>query len=183
MPAPFRSFPSRRQRAWLRAWLVTAAIATVLPSAAVQATGDGGRPGRLDPIVGLWNAKATLVICGTGQPVPLPPGQRNPFDAMALFAADGTMHDTNANDPRARSSSFGTWRRIGPRAYEFAFQFFRFEPSGSGVPIGSQVVRHEVRLAWDGQSYTSQGTATFYDVDGNPLPAGGCSTSTATRFR
>ena len=110
------------------------------------------------------------------------------FDAMALFARGGTFHDTNKGQPPAsRSSGFGTWRRIKRREYEFAFKLFRFNPDGT--PRGSQIVRHTVTLSRDGKSYTSEGTAVYYDlngnqtdVNGNPTTEPGCSTSTATRF-
>ena len=79
-----------------------------------------------------------------------------------------------------RSDHFGTWRHIRGHKYKFAFKFFRFD--AAGTPLGSQIVRHTVVLAGNGKSYKSEGTAEFYDTDGN-LVMEGCSDATATRFK
>jgi hypothetical protein len=129
-------------------------------------------------IEGVWLATVTLTNCATGQPLPFPEAI---FDAMAMFASNGTFHDTNENSPTVRSAAFGAWEHIGGRRYEFAFRFFRFD--ATGMKLGSQIVRHAVRLSRDGKSYTSSGTAEFYDVSGIRMLPDGCSTSTATRFK
>jgi hypothetical protein len=131
-----------------------------------------------ESIRGVWNVTVTLTNCVTGLPLPFPGAT---FDAMALFEADGTLHDTNSQNPATRSASFGYWERTGPLQYRFAFRFFRFD--GGGQLIGSQVVRHDVEMSPDGQSYVSSGTAEFYDTSGNPTMPNGCSRSVATRFR
>ena len=147
----------------------------------VQFGGDGHWR-EVDRIEGTWNVTVTITLCdSSGLPTDTPVPGISPIDAMALFAANGTFHDTNATNPALRSPGFGTWRRTGHRTYEFAFKFFRFNPA-IGV-IGPQIVRHTVVLARDGKSYTSRGTAEFFDAANNPAPVTGCSTSTATRFR
>ena len=95
--------------------------------------------------------------------------------------------------PVRRSEAFGYWEPVKGRTYRFAFRLFRFDLAGNW--IGSQIVRHTVELARDGQSYTSQGAPEFYDVNGvrvdaagNPLPTPvpaptACSATTATRFK
>ncbi|SRR5690606_12194017 len=134
-----------------------------------------------DRIEGLWDVEVQIMpVCGG--PVAVT------FDAMALFARGGTFHDTNGGQPSAsRSSGFGIWKRNSGREYEFAFKLFRFNPDGT--PRGSQVVRHTVTLARDGKSWSSEGTAVYYDVNGNqtdvngnPTTEPGCSAATATRF-
>jgi hypothetical protein len=104
------------------------------------------------------------------------------FEAMGMFAANGTFHDTNASTQGFyRSDAFGIWRHNGHRKYRFAFRTFLFTPAG--LPNGSQIVRHDVELAPDAKSYQSQGTAQFFDVNGAEIVGRrGCSTSTATRF-
>jgi hypothetical protein len=134
-----------------------------------------------DPIEGLWNVEVTLTNCTTGDPIPTV----QPFPAMALFARGGTFHDTNGNalsPPSTRSAGFGVWNHVRGRTYEFAFKLFRFD--NAAQPLGSQVVRHTVTLARDGNSYTSSGTSQAFDPAGTPLsgPPTGCSKSTATRF-
>jgi hypothetical protein len=126
-----------------------------------------------DPIEGVWNARVNITACDSDTVF-------NTFDAMGLFASNGTFHDTNATNPALRSAAFGTWSAIGTRTYEFALRFFRFDPMGA--LLGYSVVRHRVVLARTGDSYRSEGTAEFYDANG-ALFMTGCSNSEAVRFR
>jgi hypothetical protein len=152
--------------------LTAAAVGLVLANSPARAEAD-------QPLAGLWNARVTLTNCATGEPLPFPGAT---FDALAVFERDGTMHDTNANSPLVRSSAFGTWRQVSGRVYKFAFKHFRFDSAGA-TPIGSNIVRHRIVLAKNGRSYTSKGTAEFYDVSGIRMLPDGCSESTATRFK
>lgn len=151
--------------------LTAAAVGLVLASSPARAQSDEG-------IAGLWNVRVTLTNCATGEPLPFPGAT---FDALALFERDGTMHDTNANSPLVRSSSFGIWRHVVDRTYRFAFKVFGFDSAGA-TPTGSTIVRHRVVLSKNGNAYSSNGTAEFYDVSGNRMLPDGCSRSTATRF-
>jgi hypothetical protein len=146
------------------------------PAFAEEAAGE--RWSFSDRIEGVWLVKVWLTNCATGETLPFPGAT---FDATAAFAGDGTFHDTNENNPILRSSSFGYWEYTGRRNYRFAFRLFRFDTTG--LNIGSQIVRHNVVLSRDGKSYTSGGTAEFYDVNGIRMLPDGCSRSTATRFR
>jgi hypothetical protein len=56
-----------------------------------------------DPIVGVWNVSVDITNCATGATI----ASR---EATALFAADGTRHETNATNPALRSPAFGNWR-------------------------------------------------------------------------
>lgn len=171
--------------------LVWAAAALLLVPAITSADGTqvgaqfggDGHWREVDRIEGNWNVTVNITLCdAAGRPTDTPVPGLNPIAAMALFAANGTFHDTNAANPALRSDGFGNWRRIGHRTYEFAFKLFRFDPAVGA--IGPQIVRHTVVLAKDGESYTSRGTAEYFDPMGNPAPPfKGCSTSTATRFR
>lgn len=136
--------------------------------AGVRATAAPGP----DRIEGVWNARVNITVCETGAII-------TSFDAMAAFGRGGLFHDTNSMNPVLLSASFGEWHRIGKNRYEFAFRSFSFDPAG--IHLGSRVVRHEVVLAKNGRTYTSQGTAEFYDIDGN-LFMTGCSDATASRF-
>ncbi|HMO79627.1 MAG TPA: hypothetical protein PKD24_02440 [Pyrinomonadaceae bacterium] len=124
-------------------------------------------------IEGTWDVRVNITVCATGATL-------LSFDAMGLFAANGTFHDTNATNPAVRSSGFGVWERVRGRDYRFAFKFFRFDTAENYQ--GYNVVRHNVRLNHGGSSYVSSGTAEFYDADGNLMMLG-CSNSTATRFQ
>ncbi|HEX5161209.1 MAG TPA: hypothetical protein VFV88_05775 [Steroidobacteraceae bacterium] len=165
-----------------------AAATAFLFTSAAFAGGDGfggdGQWREVDRIEGTWNVKVNITLCNaSGQPTDTPVPNVPVFDALAMFAANGTFHDTNASNPAARSPGFGEWHRTGARTYRFAFKLFRFDPLNL-MAIGPQVVRHDVVLARDGQSYTSRGTAEWFDASGNPAPPfKTCSISTATRFR
>ncbi len=152
--------------------LTAAAVGLVLANSPPRAEAD-------EVLAGLWNVRVTLTNCATGDPLPFPGAT---FDALALFERDGTMHDTNANSPLERSSSFGIWRHVSDRVYKLAFKWFRFDPAGA-TPIGSNIVRHRLVLSENGNSYRSRGTAEFYDVSGIRQLPDGCSKATATRFK
>jgi hypothetical protein len=154
-----------------------AAVCLGLPAAfANDAIGE--RWTTLDRIEGVWLAKVTLTNCATGDALPFPGAN---FDAMAVFAAHGTLHNTDQNNPTLRSETFGYWERTGRHTYRFAFRFFRFDTTG--LLTGSQIVRHNLVLSRDGHSYSSSGNAEFYDVSGNRMLPDGCSRATATRFK
>lgn len=123
-------------------------------------------------IVGTWNVRVRATVCATGTTI-------TSFDAMGIFGAKGTFHDTNATNPTLRSAGFGYWERVSGDQYYFAFKYFRSDPAGNS--IGSTIVRHNVVLSSLGNAYTSGGTSEFYDAAGN-LTMTGCSASTATKF-
>lgn len=129
-------------------------------------------------IEGVWLAKVTLTNCATGEALPFPGAK---FDAMAVFASNGTLHNTDQQNPATKSETFGTWERTGRHTYRFAMRVFRFD--ATGLFTGSQIVRHNIVLSRDGLSYTSSGNAEFYDVSGNRMLPDGCSKATATRFK
>jgi hypothetical protein len=151
------------------------AMITLACLVSVPAIGAGnakGKPFQADRIEGLWTAHVNITVCATGMVI-------TSFDAMALFAANGTFHDTNSVNPALRSASFGRWQHLGGNEYEFVFRFFRFDLQGFNE--GWSVVRHKVELSADGQAYSSEGTAEFYNVSGGLIMTG-CSDSEATRF-
>ena len=147
--------------------VVTAALLSPLPGLAQVSsqTASDFFPWRpVDQIEGVWNAKVDITDCG-GFVV-------FSFDAMALFGANGTFHDTNALPSAIRSDAFGHWKRTGKSTYSFAFDF---------TTGGVTVVRHSLKLAANGATYESEGTGEFYDPNGI-LVNTACSKSTASRF-
>lgn len=132
-----------------------------------------------DRIEGVWNVRVVITDCASGNPLGLPP-----FDAMAMFGANGTFHDTNSNSPmlQVRSDAFGYWKHVSGNKYRFAFKAFHFDLAG--MYIGYNIVRHDVVLAGNGKSYRSKGTVEFLNPDGTARPPViGCSEATATRFK
>ena len=131
-----------------------------------------------DPIEGVWNVRVVITDCASGNPIGVPP-----FDAMAMFNANGTFQDTNSTSPtlQVRSDAFGHWKHVRGNKYRFAFKAFHFDLGG--MYIGYNIVRHEVVLAGSGTSYTSKGTLELFNPDGTARPpVRGCSETTATRF-
>lgn len=152
---------------------------------------DGWWPS--DPIEGLWDVTVTIT------PPPPSPGADCPagpvlatFKALALFARGGSFHDLNESGkagPFPRAPGLGIWQRKRSRHYSFDVKSFVYE-LGAVAPAGWTIVRHDVVLAEDGQSYVSAGTAENFTADGAVIQPGlpgrpplGCSKSTAVRFR
>jgi hypothetical protein len=173
-----RSIVMKQRNTWSKSLPAVMAVLCLGQPAAFADDGIADRWTTQDRIEGVWLAKVTLTNCVTGEALPFPGAN---FDAMGLFGANGSFHNTDANDPALRSGIFGYWERTGRHTYRFAFRLFRFDTGG--LLIGSQIVRHNLVLARDGLSYSSSGTAEFYDVNGIPSMPNGCSRTTATRFR
>jgi hypothetical protein len=159
----------------LSAMLVAMALAAPPAHADMQGKPEKSPSQR---IAGVWDAKVVITDCSSGNPIGLP------FDALGVFERDGTFHDTNANNPTmmVRSDALGYWKHVRGNKYRFAFKIFNFDVSGAY--LGYQIVRHDLVLARNGKSYTSEGGAEFYNPDGTPRPpVRGCSETTATRFK
>ena len=154
-------------------WIAVVACVLLLGQQSAIA-GDGYSGSR---IKGVWNVRVNITNCG---PDNIPgPVIFTSFEAMNVFAADGTFLDTNSQNPTAQSAHFGYWRHVRGNKYEFAEKFFLFDAAGQST--GWRIVRHEIVLSRDGDSFTSGGTAETFNTDGL-LVATGCSTSTALRF-
>ena len=165
---PARATKLRR----LPAAIAFGAMLAATSSAQAQAAPPGAS-GMVDPLVGAWNVLVDVYDCNTGNPIATG-GQ-----ALALFNADGTRHETNATNPALRTPGYGHWTRVDKGAYEFVFKFYRF--NASGVHIGSTVIRQDLFLSADESSYYSEGPAEFLNpADGLLFVA--CSEATATRF-
>jgi hypothetical protein len=122
---------------------------------------------------GVWNYTNIRRNCATGDAIQV-------FAVMHTYMRGGTMSDWGAgNPPSLRSNGQGIWHYESRRLYTTAFQFFRFNADGTFA--GKQVVREEIQLSRDGNSYNATATAQVFDSSGNVI-ANNCSTGTATRF-
>jgi len=157
--------------------VAVSALALVIGQPAAWATGNHWPSKR---ITGVWNARVNITNCLPGTHVPGPVVFAS-FDAMNLYAADGSFLDTNNTDPTTHSSHLGYWRHIRGNRYEFAQRFFLFDTVIAGTPASYRIVRHEVLLDRTGLSFTSGGYAQTFAADGTLL-ATGCSTSSAVKF-
>jgi hypothetical protein len=131
---------------------------------------EGGNPRGLE---GVWNHTNTRRNCATGDAI-------QTFAVMHTYMSGGTMSDWGAgNPPSLRSNGQGIWSYQSRGSFSTAFQFFRFNPDGTYA--GKQVVREQIELSPDGNSYDATATAQVFDAAGNVI-ANNCSTGTATRF-
>jgi hypothetical protein len=145
-----------------------------------EATGDGqtlekssARSENNRRLVGSWNHTGTRLNCTTGAAL-------GTFSAMFTFNRGGTFWESGTQiSPALRSPSHGVWSYESRRSYNTAFQFFRFNTDGTLA--GRQIVKQQVELSADGNSYTATATAQVLDVNGNVL-TNNCAAGTGTRF-
>jgi len=122
---------------------------------------------------GSWNHTGTRLNCSTG-------ASMGTFVAMFTFNRGGTFWESGTQiSPALRSPSHGIWSYDSNGSYTTAFQFFRF--NADGTLAGRQIIRQQVELSQDGNSYTTTATAQVFDVNGNVI-ANNCSSGTGTRF-
>ena|SRR5688500_6493894 len=122
---------------------------------------------------GSWNHQGMRLNCQTGTVT-------GTFSAMFTFTHGGTFWESGTQvSPSLRSSSHGVWSYESRRFYTTAFQFFRF--NADGTLAGRQIVRQQIQLSHDGNSYTATATAQVLDTGGNVI-ANNCAAGTGTRF-
>ena len=123
---------------------------------------------------GSWNHQVTRLNCQTGVPF-------GTFPAMFTFTRGGTFWEAGSfTSPTLRSPSHGVWSYESMRRYTTAFQFFRF--NADGTLAGRQIVRQQIQLSRDGNSYTATATTQVLDVNGNVI-ANNCAAGIGTRFQ
>ncbi len=122
---------------------------------------------------GSWNHTGTRLNCSTGTAL-------GTFSAMFTFNRGGTFWESGTQiSPALRSPSHGVWNYESNRNYATSFQFFRF--NADGTLAGRQIIRQQLELSPDGNSYTTTATAQVLDVNGTVI-ANNCSSGTGTRF-
>ena len=123
---------------------------------------------------GSWNHAGTRIDCVTGQAI-------GTFVSMFTFSRGGTFWEAGTQmSPSLRSPSHGVWSHDSGRLYTTAFQFFRF--NADGTLAGRLIVRQEIEVSDDGESYTATSTSQFLDVNGNVISTG-CAAGIGTRFQ
>lgn len=122
---------------------------------------------------GSWNHQGMRLNCQTGAVI-------GTFSAMFTFTRGGTFWEAGTQiSPALRSPSHGVWSYQFGRRYTTAFQFFRF--NADGTLAGRQIVRQQIELSRDGNSYTATATAQVLDTNGNVI-ANNCAAGSGTRF-
>jgi hypothetical protein len=151
-------------------------IGAVLSLGLVSAQ-DDGEPKR--SVAGVWRVRIVPRNCTTG--VPIPGAESN---TLFTFHRDGTMSvwAQNTTITTTRSPSHGLWRRDhGWSDYSFKFLHLRYSGS-TGVFLGKQEASGTLVLSESGDEFTTDGSATVFDVNDNPGTPG-CSNSFGTRFK
>ena len=123
---------------------------------------------------GSWNHQGMRLNCQTGAVL-------GTFQALFTFSRGGTFWESGTQaSPALRSSSHGLWSYQSNGSYTTAFQFFRF--NADGTHAGRQIVRQQIQLSNDGNSYTATATAQVLDVNGNVIQ-NNCAAGSGTRFK
>jgi hypothetical protein len=134
---------------------------------------ESKRRGDARKLEGSWNHQGMRLNCKTGAIL-------GTFPAMFTFTRGGTFWESGTQiSPALRSPSHGVWSYQSNGQYITAFQFFRF--NADGTLAGRQIVRQQIEVSDDGNSYTATATAQVLDVNGNVL-ANNCAAGTGTRF-
>ena len=122
---------------------------------------------------GSWNHQVRGLNCTTGAVI-------RTFQVMFTYNRGGTLWEAGTGtDPKLRGPSHGLWSYESNRRYTTRFQFFRF--NADGTHAGRQIIRQQIQMSNDGNSYTATAIAQILDVNGNVIQTN-CSDGTATRF-
>lgn len=151
---------------------VTAAATTLL----IQACGGGDAVAQAapDPLQGVWESTVTVVDCTTGAPNAAVPQ----FRSAQVFHSGGTMADTSSHPAPSRGPAWGVWSR-GSDLYNLKYRFNNY--NASNVFTGTTVVAEAVRMAGNGNSFTSTRSSQVLDASGAQVLMI-CSTTTGARF-
>ena len=130
-------------------------------------------------LVGVWLVQITPRNCATGEPI-----LSAALEALYTFHEDKTMLVSLRNNILTieRTAAHGLWRRdLGGNEYSFKFVHIRRNVS-TGAFTGKQEGEGTLVLSASGDEFTTDGSTTVFDVNGNP-GARGCSNSVGTRFK
>jgi len=153
--------------------MTTILLALVGIFAITEVNGQSAGGGRL---AGAWDTTVTIYNCATGVPI-------RQFASFSIFSQGGTFTGITAGTaPAARSPELGVWKHVKAGNYVFRFKAFLFDPTTNPViPVGYQVVTHEIILADDNLNYVSDGGVQIFNMAGTPIGTG-CSSAVGTRM-
>ena len=140
-----------------RSLLSALALAAVLVATGVFAGVGAGSDNSGNSVAGTWSVTVN-------RPAPLPP-----LTSLQVFTSDGSWIEMATEDPKTRTSQFGSWERIEGRLYAASGVIFRYDAQGAHV--ATMKINRNMRLSQDGQSMTVAARATLYDLNGNVLQA------------
>jgi hypothetical protein len=114
------------------------------------------------------------------------------LEFMYVFNAGGTLTESSNYDGAPPvPPAYGLWREVGPNEFEAKYEFFATAPSepeafakGTGwLPAGRGVITERIRLAADGQTFTSTLRYEAFDSTDKPAEGGGEARGRATRIQ
>jgi hypothetical protein len=155
-----------RKRTLASAIALIAVAAMVAAGAIYASSGDDGRSQGANPIIGSWE-----VTVDRGPQLP-------PLKGLTTFTRGHSLIGTG--NTLARGPSHGAWEHVGGRLYADTQVFFRFDPTGAF--LGTQRINENVRLAPDGDSFTTVSISNLFDPNGNLVVGGLRATVTGTRI-
>ena len=135
-------------------------------------------------LAGVWQVEVTLLsACGQA-------GVVGHLPTLYTFTGDGKVIETPGTPlglpgTLRTSPGLGTWQQDGGQQFSAVFRFFLITLGGGGVPAnlpaGSVKITEAIELSQDGDSFTSTGTADFFNSNGN-LFLHGCHTLAGMRL-
>ena len=145
-----------------------------------------GCASQADPRPGLVGAWRSNVQFDTGMYAPV-----KDFQFLYVIHEDGTLTESSNYDAAPPvPPSYGVWRMTGPNEFQAEYVFFitapsppdQFKTGGGWVPSGHGVVREQITLSADGDSFTSKIQWEAFDKEGKSAPGGGAGTTRASRI-
>lgn len=127
------------------------------------------RPSR---IVGIYDVDVVVADCATGAAVAS-------FRAMHKYELGGTGQVVPATNPTALSEHSMIWSHVRGNDYRSTVKMFRFDAAGNN--IGWVVIRNDISISDDANSYSGSGVAEIFNSAGAWLGAS-CPSFTGTRF-
>jgi hypothetical protein len=110
-------------------------------------------------IVGLWEIEN--INSATG---------RVSLHGIDAWHSDGTETLNDTGNPSGGNVCLGVWVKSGPNAYKLRHPYWRWD--ATGTLIGSGVLRFEVTVDPDGNSFTGTFTNDQFDLAGNNVHHG-----------
>ena len=156
-------------------------MATIMALALSQAQVNAQGAASVERSVeGVWLVTITPRNCTTGDPIP-----GAAFESLYTFHYGGTMTVSFRNNSLTleRTAAHGLWRRDhGWSEYSLKFVHLRRTIS-TGAFAGKQESDATLVLSENGDEFTTDGSTTVFNVNGDPVGTPGCSTSVGTRFK
>jgi len=114
------------------------------------------------------------------------------LELLYVFNEGGTMTESSNYDAAPPvPPAYGVWRTVGANEFEAKYEFFKTAPSspdafksGAGwMPSGRGVLTERIKLAEDGESFTSTIQYEALNAKGEPAEGGGQAQGRAARIR